>query len=352
MPTNKNAINRYKVLDKLLSDRHHYYDIKDLTSLCNRQLEIAGYPTVSSRCIEKDIEFFQGEPFLAPIKNIRKNGKSCYLYKHPGYSIFNKVVKPMSDDEYALLAEVLKTIGQFDGLPNFEWLDHLKAGLNLDDSRKIISFSNNPYLKNTNLLAGLYSAISNKQVIELNYHPGFSNEVHKVVLHPYLLKQYNSNWFLFGAVDSDYFIMNQPLDRIDSFTPLPEMTYRECPEDLEERFDDIVGVTLPKDAETEDILIWTSDTAAKRLDAKPIHGSHTPLNSEVVAKLHKKYTQFKGEGRFFKYECIDNFELRREFISFFDELVVLEPEHLRKEIDDAISTLNEKYSMLRTKCSE
>ena len=35
MPTNKNAFIRYKYLDRLLSDRHHYYDINDLTEKVN-----------------------------------------------------------------------------------------------------------------------------------------------------------------------------------------------------------------------------------------------------------------------------------------------------------------------------
>gem|GEM_PF-5799864 len=33
MPTNKNAFIRYKYLDRLLSDRHHYYDRSNLTEI-------------------------------------------------------------------------------------------------------------------------------------------------------------------------------------------------------------------------------------------------------------------------------------------------------------------------------
>ena len=44
MPTNKNALTRYKYLDELLSDRHHYYDIHDLTEKCNQRLVEDGFP--------------------------------------------------------------------------------------------------------------------------------------------------------------------------------------------------------------------------------------------------------------------------------------------------------------------
>jgi hypothetical protein len=57
MPTNKNALTRYKFLDEMLSDRHHFYDIHDLTEKCNARLIDAGHPEVTQRCIEKDINY-------------------------------------------------------------------------------------------------------------------------------------------------------------------------------------------------------------------------------------------------------------------------------------------------------
>ena len=67
MPRNKNALIRYKYLDELLSDRHHYYDIHDLTEMCNERLYEDGFPEVTQRCIEKDIVFMQDAPFNADI---------------------------------------------------------------------------------------------------------------------------------------------------------------------------------------------------------------------------------------------------------------------------------------------
>ena len=59
MPSNKNAVSRYKFIDELLSDRHHYYDIHDITERCNKSLIEIGQPTVSQRCIEMDINYLQ-----------------------------------------------------------------------------------------------------------------------------------------------------------------------------------------------------------------------------------------------------------------------------------------------------
>lgn len=146
MATNKNALIRYKHLDMLLSDRHHYYDINDLTEKVNEMLYEDGFKTVTRRCIEKDLVCLTERPFCAPIKRFKHNGKNCVTYKNPSFSIF---MQEMSREERHLLREVLNTIGQFDGLDNFEWLDKFKSGLGNKRRRHIISFSNNPYLKNS-----------------------------------------------------------------------------------------------------------------------------------------------------------------------------------------------------------
>lgn len=76
----------------------------------------------------------------------------------------------MSEEEKQFNIEILNTIGQFDGLANFEWLDRLKIGLGLKKRSRIISFSNNPYLQNSNLLGVLFDNISNQVVVRLEYH--------------------------------------------------------------------------------------------------------------------------------------------------------------------------------------
>ena len=153
MPTNKNALSRIAFLDTLLADRHHYYSLDDLTEKCNERLEEIGVPAVTRRCIEKDIDFIEGASFGGNIDKETVNGKYCLRYADPSFSIFTK---KLSDDEKNLLQEVLSTIGQFDGLSNFEWIDNLKKRLNIEERPKVIAFSNNPFLKNSNLLGLIF----------------------------------------------------------------------------------------------------------------------------------------------------------------------------------------------------
>lgn len=68
------------------------------------------------------------DPFYAEIERYRVNGHRCIRYKNPSFTIFRK---ELSEEESNLILEVLNTIGQFDGLAHFEWLDRFKIGLGL-----------------------------------------------------------------------------------------------------------------------------------------------------------------------------------------------------------------------------
>jgi len=332
MPTNKNALIRYKYLDRLLSDHHHFYDIHDLTEKVNDMLYEDGFQEVTQRCIEKDLNTLEYAPFSAPIERFRKNGKSCIAYSKYSFSIFKQ---EMSREERNLLREVLSTLGQFGGLDNFQWLDDFKIGLGLEERKPIISFSNNPYLQNSNLLGTLFDNISNEVVIKLSYHTFGDETIRNIDFHPYLLKQYNDRWFLLGAADSDQKILNFALDRIDKVEPLPEKKYIECPDDIFERFEDIVGVTLYEERKCEHILCWVNDSSKGYVNTKPIHESYTPLKGDKEQELHNQYPKLEG-GMFFSIDCIPNFELIRELCSFGGNLVVLSPESIRAEIKDRL----------------
>lgn len=351
MPTNKNALVRYKFLDRLLSDHHHYYDRKTLVEKVNEMLNQAGYKPVGKRTIEKDLEELTYSPFNAPIKEFKRDGKNIVTYGNSTFSLFKE---ELSKEERGLLREVLSTLGQFDGLKNFQWLEDFKIGLGLEERKPIISFSNNPYLKNledTNLLGTLFDNISNEVVIRLSYHKFNDPTIKSIEFHPYLLKQYNDRWYLLGADGKDRKVLHFALDRIDEVEPLPEKKYFECPEDLSERFEDIVGVTLYEDSSVQHILCWVSDSSKDYVDTKPIHGSYTPLRNEKEQQLRIEYPQLEG-GMFFTLDCIRNYELIRELCSFGKDLIVLHSDgDVKDEVIKRIHEMKESYSESRTKRS-
>lgn len=342
MPTNKNALIRYKYLDRLLSDHHHFYDIHDLTEKVNDMLCEDGFPEVTQRCIEKDLVSLEGAPFSAPIERFKKYGKNCITYSKLSFSIFTK---ELSDEEANLLREVLSTIGQFDGLDNFKWLDDFKIGLGLEERRQIISFSNNPYLKNSNLLGTLFDYISNEVVIRLSYHTFSDATIRSIDFHPYLLKQYNDRWFLLGSADSTKHILNFALDRIDYVEPLKDKKYERSPYDLSQLFENIIGVTYYEDQPIEHLLCWVSDISKDYVITKPIHKSILFIQGEEEQKLRSKYPQLSS-GCFFSIDCIRNYELIRELSSFGKELLVLSGGDVQEAIKNNINEMIERYKQI------
>ena len=212
MPANKNAVVRYIILDRMLSDQHHYYTRTQLLNAVNDSLKgIDEALQVSKRTIEMDLrdmeDIFQID--LDESKII--NGKKIIWYADQTRSIFSK---PLSDDEKMLLNEVLSTLGQFSGLDNFVWLDDLKTKLGNQVSfggsefdtgsgtpqRKVISFSSNEFLQNKEYLGWFFSAITNKKVVSITYRKFDAESAQEIIAYPYMLKQYRDRWYLLCTI--------------------------------------------------------------------------------------------------------------------------------------------------------
>lgn len=345
MPANKNAVIRYKILDQLLKDRHHYYNMVEITEKVNDELEFLGYLPVTKRALEKDICYLQEEPFNAEIERFKHDGKHCVKYRKRNYSIFHK---DLTDEEEALICEALNTIGQFEGLPNFNWLDDLQADFSIKRRDKVMLFSKNTRLRHKELLASLFECTSNKQVITLHYKRFTSKEEDVYEFHPYILKQYNDRWYLVGWRPSDNEICTLPIDRIETFEPNMTKKFLPYSGDIEKYFDDVVGITVYKDAPVEDVYLWVSNHEYSYISTKPIHNSQEFIGRETDEgkMLTAKYPQVGPFGYFARLRCKQNFELERELCSHFGGVIVLEPKSLKESIASKISEMNEKYSLL------
>ena len=361
MPTNKNAMTRYKILDDLLSNRYHNYSLDDLTEEVSKRLVEMNpeYKGVVRRTIEKDLYYLEYEgPFLVEIERYsvpsysmekqKTYMKQCLRYADPSFSIFKK---DLSDDERYLLKEALSILGQFEGLPNLDALERLRIGLDMkENDKKIISFTKNP-LQNTNRLGELFTAISQKQVVSIYYHKfNDLDNIQYVNIYPYLLKEYNRRWYIFGAAEKGGKMLCYSLDRIDKVVPLTSHKYIEYNGDINELFEDIIGVSLFEDAKLVKIYFWVSENSKNYVETKPLHDSQSKIKESEEVKLREKYDML-DQGKIFRIECKYNYELIRELSSFGKDLLVLEPSDIQDEVWKRVSVMNETYNMLRTKNS-
>ena len=356
MPQNKNALVRYKILDELLSNPSRRYTRKDLYNIVLQRLKsIDDEATLTKRTIEKDLYDLQDRPFEMEIIEEGGYGEKFVRYADQSQSLFSK---PLSDDEKVLLREVLNTLGQFDGLDSFDWLQALQERLNDPDSLlgfpqgypsehgKIISFSKNPYLNNlseegprpiANALSSLFSAISSQTTVTVYYKKFNEDEIKTFVVFPYLLKQYNDRWYLICALfNADpNFIMNLPLDRMLRVEMVPQIPFQPCAVDLEDRFSRIVGVTYRYDREEIPIVFAVSTDKAPYIKTKPIHETQREF-IETEQKEWKQRYPMLDNYRFFEIECIPNNELMSLFFSFDKDIIVISPKEIRDEITEEL----------------
>lgn len=350
MPANKNALTRIVLLDKLLADRYHAYSIQDMTDFLERELPQYGQKNgVTKRCVEKDIEYLEYNfPILIEFERYSVDAhsastdkvyrKRCIRYADPTFSIFKG---KLTDEEKGLLTTALSTLGSFEGLDGFGWLDDFSKRLGLVEQQPIIQMSKN-LIENRTLMAESFSAIQARSVVNIQYKLFNTSDIREVKISPYLLKEYNRRWYIIGAAYDTGRILNFALDRINSIEVLPAYDYVFPPDDLSERFEDIIGVSYYKGASVHKIIFWVSDKSAPYVDTKPLHGSQINIRGEREDFIRSQYNIPTG-GSIFSIECMENYELIRELCSFGGDLKVLSPEPIVSSVKQRIKSLYDIY---------
>lgn len=336
MATNKNALLRYKVLDKCFRNPGKRYFIEDLISECdNVLLEIDPESSgISRRQIFEDVAFMESKEGWEIELNRLKDGRRVYYrYHDTSFSINNM---PLNEIEVNHLKNAMNILSQFKGMPQFEWVNELvpklQQGIATDEaSATIMEFDSNQYLKGIEHLGPLHNAIFYKKVLTISYQP-FENDVpFDVVIHPYFLKQYNNRWFLFGYnPEKEKYDWNLAIDRIISIKETKGKYQKNNKIDWQEYFEDIIGVTKPVDAEPEKVVLHFKGKTGNYIETKPLHGSQKP--------------KWIDDNTFeVTLEIIINYELERLILSYADSVSVIQPLSLAEAIKNRLEEALNQY---------
>ena len=350
MPTSKDAMARYRIIDRMLADPQNDYTTKKILEAVSRECP----HKVTIRMIQKDIKALEEEFGKEIVRN--RGGRGTVCYKDQAEPLFYQELTP---DEEEILKEALSSLGDFEGMENFKWLEILKRKLNMAPGRKgrpLISFAKNDILQiPENLLGKLYSAISRRKVIRFGYRKfdDAGNPFSQVSVYPYQIRQYNNRWFLLctplGNEQYPYdpeLIYNYALDRMDGKVEyLDEQPYIDTPVDIEARFDEIIGVTYLKKEKMEDIYFAVKPQSVDYVRTKYIHSSQDEVNPETEKEFREKYPSLK-DCKFFVISCRPNVELFALLASYRDSVVVIEPTDIREEVKRMLSSALENYSKL------
>ena len=333
MPTNKNALLRYQILDRCFSNRYRKYTIEDLGDAVNEALYDMYGSEVSMRQIRDDIKYMRDRvSYNAPIEAVPFEGKRCYYrYSDQNYTIFNN---ELTTEEVTKLCSTINMLGRYRGGAN-RWLEEVISNLELrfgikTNREHVVAFEQNEQLRGLEFLSELIDSAINHQPLNLLYRT-YNGKETNIVIHPYHVKQYNNRWFLFGLEQTPNGdrIANRALDRIVKFSKANVPFVPNTSIDFSTRFDDVVGVTIPDDdVQKETVVLKFEPDRFPYVVSKPIHHSQKVLSEEDCI---------------LQIEVRPNKELESVIFSYFPHVEVLEPAILREQFKEKISKNLKKY---------
>jgi predicted DNA-binding transcriptional regulator YafY len=322
MPANKNALIRYRVINRCLLKAKRA-SFEELRSACEKALDI--YP-IGDRTIAADIHAMRYDEELgynAPIK--MDTFSKVYYYEDPDYSI-DKI--PLGEDEQESLIFAARLLSEYKEIEIFstfsETVEKIVQAVNVyrqtknDVSTSFIQFEKNSLARGTKYLEPLITATRNRQVIKVDYKSFTSQKTKTHIIHPYYLKEYRGRWYLIGHNDIHSGIRTYSLDRIMGVHKENTKRFKDVGFDPQKYYENVIGVSVVDENPIE-IQIAFSELQAQYVITQPLHHSQT-LVSESENKI------------IFKYFIIPNFEFFSQILAWGNEVEVIKPEAIRKSI--------------------
>lgn len=324
MATNKNALIRYRTIDKCLQNRSRKWTLEDLIHACSDALyEYEGKHTnVSKRTVQLDIQMMRSDKlgYNAPIVAY---DKKYYTYEDETYTITQLPIDQMDMD---ILQESMDMLSQFKDFSLFRELSgviqKLEDKIYRASSQKtpIIHLDKNENLRGLKYIDELYQAILKQVVLELDYKSFKARKSNPILIHPYILKEYNNRWFVIGLKHQTDTIMTLALDRIESIAMKLSLTYEKAPFDADDRYKHTIGVTVLNDDSLFDVELKVQRLHAPYVLTKPFHPSQELIERNKDGSIH------------IKIRVHNNFEFQRKILGYGDGVEVIAPRIVRRQI--------------------
>ena len=330
MSSNKNALIRYKTIDRCLRNKYKKYTLEDLIEECSEALfEFEGKEAyVSKRTIQLDIQNMRSEKYgyEAPIE---VNHRKYYRYSDPEYSIHNIAV---NESDLKAMNNAVQILKQFKDFSMFKDLNgviqKLENTVHSAQQRSIIHLDKNERLKGLEYIDILYNAILNKKTLGLVYKSFKAREEKKYIVFPQLLKEYNNRWFLICWYRDT--LLNLALDRIISVQIEENIPFQEREFNADRFFSEVIGVTTSSEQRGQNVVFSIKGIHAEYVKTKPFH--HT---QEILEE--------KDGETYFRIRVQLNFELERVILGFGDYITVHKPNRLKTRIKNTLERAVKNY---------
>jgi predicted DNA-binding transcriptional regulator YafY len=172
-------------------------------------------------------------------------------------------------------------------------------------------------------------AIEEKQVLRLYYLPFYEDRPYFNEVHPYLLKEHRSRWYLVGLNAFKGKVRTYALDRIRDLQVAAGSEFSGPEFDTEAYFKYSIGIIAPEGTPPL-IKLAVQPTQAQYLITRPWHESQNIVeeNEEQVI---------------FSFRVHPTYEFRSLVLSLGKDASILEPDSLRKEIRKELEFMLQSY---------
>ncbi|QHI37023.1 hypothetical protein IMCC3317_23950 [Kordia antarctica] len=335
MAINKNALIRYKTIDKCLQNNYRQWTLNDLIEACSDVLhEYEGREiNVSRRTIQLDIQMMRSDKlgYNAPIIVY---DRKFYKYEDEDFSITDI---PLTENDMNVLSETVEMLKQFKDFSLFSELGGIiqrledKVYTEKTHQASIIHLDKNENLKGLEHLDLLYQAILKKIVLRITYKSFKARNASQIVFHPFILKEFNNRWFLVGVTGNKPHISTFALDRIHKVDYDLDIPYRNENFNGDDFYKNTIGVTVLDEKHIQEVILKIERSNAPYVTTKPFHTTQEVLETAKDGSVTIKL-------------CVHiNFELERLILGFGDAIEVLKPRILRKRIRRKLQDAVKKY---------
>ncbi|MFO7867998.1 MAG: WYL domain-containing protein [Bacteroidales bacterium] len=336
MPAHKSKNFRYRIIDECLQNTDKKWSLEDLISAVSQKLtQEFGVQKVSKRSIQYDIALMREKPpigYNAPIQCT--NG--YYTYSDPDFSITNKKLSKPDIDNLTEVVNTLKQYKQYTHLGDVhKIIEKIEAiiAINPGPETHTVSFeTTQKLLKGISWLHQIFKAVEKKEVLELTIKE-INEDIHQFFIHPYFIKEYNSEWYLFGLLDDTKNYTVIPVQKIAAISP-QITTYIE-PSDFNPQhyFDSIVGISPAEGTKPSNITLRIDKDLKEEFLISPLHHS-------------QEITDVSEEGALLHIKVIPNTDLRKIILRHGSQIKVESPEKLRKAILKELKEAHDAYYTL------
>ncbi|MCX6353149.1 MAG: WYL domain-containing protein, partial [Bacteroidetes bacterium] len=183
----------------------------------------------------------------------------------------------------------------------------------------------------TENLYGLLHAIKNKLQIKFNYQKFWEEEITQRNAEPYGLKEFKNRWYVLALDSKDSIVKSFAMDRITEFDVTKKKFEYPIVYNIEDNYRYSFGIMYPEEDAPQEIILSFTPVQGKYMKSLPLHSTQ-----EILVDNAKEVQ--------IKLKLFITYDFKMELLSHGDEVKVLQPKSLAKEIKAAHEKAYKRYS--------